>query len=230
VSAASFLPGAAIPGSLISLFGLNFAQGNAAGGLPWPTTLEGVALAFNGVAAPLNFVSASQINAQVPWELSSQQSVQLAVNANGLVGCAATSTSTALVAPAIFSVNGSGKGQGAILIANTATLAAPAGPGSTPATAGDYLSIFATGLGPVSNTPASGAAAGNPLGVTQYPPVVTIGGVNAPVTFSGLAPGFVGLYQVNVQVPANTPKGDAIAVVLRSLSLYISNTVTIAVQ
>ena len=69
--------------------------------------------------------------------------------------------------------------------------------------------LFATGLGPVSNTPATGAAAGsNPTSETPTKPIVTIGSVSATVDFSGLAPGFVGLYQLNVVVPLNAPSGS----------------------
>jgi uncharacterized protein (TIGR03437 family) len=60
-------------------------------------------------------------------------------------------------------------------------------------------------------------------------PLVTVGGVNASVSFSGLAPGYVGLYQVNVQVPANAPSGDAVPVIL-NIGGVTANTVTIAVQ
>ena len=100
--------------------------------------------------------------------------------------------------------------------------------GGRPATAGDYLSIFATGLGFVSNTPADGTAAGSNSLISTVT-TVTIGGANALVTFAGLAPGFVGLYQINVQVPTAAPKGNAVPVIL-SLAGLAANTVTIAVQ
>ena len=75
---------------------------------------------------------------------------------------------------------------------------------SNPAHSGEILSLYANGLGPVTNQPASGSAAvANPLSqTTGAPPVVTIGGQQAQVSFSGLAPTFPGLYQLNVTVPA----------------------------
>ncbi|MGH8246429.1 MAG: hypothetical protein ACREUU_08350, partial [Gammaproteobacteria bacterium] len=84
------------------------------------------------------------------------------------------------------------------------------------------------GLGRVSHAPASGTAAStSPLSTTAMLPLVTIGGLPATVSFSGLAPGFVALYQVNAQLPANAEAGDAAPVVL-SIGGVASNTVTIA--
>jgi len=100
---------------------------------------------------------------------------------------------------------------------------------SRPAKAGEFLSIYCTGLGLTSNAPALGQpTASSPLSTTALTPVVTIGGVNAKVIFSGLAPGFVGLNQVNVQVPDGVAPGDAVPVVL-TIGGVTSNTVTIAI-
>jgi uncharacterized protein (TIGR03437 family) len=96
--------------------------------------------------------------------------------------------------------------------------------------AGEFISIYCTGLGTVSNQPATGAAAqASPLSVTTTIPTVTIGGVAAQVSFSGLTPGAVGLYQVNVQVPMGAPAGDTVPVIL-SIGGAASNAATIAVQ
>jgi uncharacterized protein (TIGR03437 family) len=129
-------------------------------------------------------------------------------------------------APAIFSVNSEGSGQGAILDTAYRLVDAsnPATPGAT------YIQIYCTGLGPVSNQPPTGnPSAGNQLSETMSTPTVTVGDVPAPVSFSGLAPGFVGLYQVNAQVPAAAPSGDSVPVVI-SIGGAMSNSVTIAVQ
>ena len=89
---------------------------------------------------------------------------------------------------------------------------------------------FDTGLGDVNDRPTSGAPAlSNPLSTTKATPTVRIGGVVAPVSFSGLTPGFVGLYQVNVQVPPTAPRGNAVPISL-TISSVTSNTVTIAAQ
>ncbi len=123
-------------------------------------------------------------------------------------------------------------GQGRVLIANTGTYAQPPAElfSSRPANPGEYVSIFCTGLGDVTNRPASGAPAlADPLSVTLETPTVTVGGKPATVTFSGLAPGFVGLYQINAQVPADSPVGNAVPLIVTQSGIQ-SNSVTIAVQ
>jgi uncharacterized protein (TIGR03437 family) len=133
--------------------------------------------------------------------------------------------SLATFAPGVFAVNA--QGQGAVVDALSGQLISPINPAKAGAT---YISIYCTGLGPVSNQPATGTAASTSvLSETLTRPTVTIGGVTAAVPFSGLAPTFVGLYQVNVQVPAAVPVGDAIPLVV-SIGGSIAPTVTIAVQ
>ena len=110
-------------------------------------------------------------------------------------------------------------------------VAAAAGkfPGSRPAKIGEFVSIYATGLGDVTNRPALGSASpGNPLARTLATPAVTIGGVPATVSFSGLAPGFVGLYQINAQVPAGILTGPDIPIGL-TIGGVASNAASIAV-
>ena len=235
------------PGGIASLFGSNLADSTATAGLPLPTVLGGVTVAVNGVAAPLYFVSPGQINFQVPWEVLGQTQASITVTSGGAIRQTASTdggTNYALaslsqiaklaVSPALFSINARGSGQGAILIANSDIIAAPAGsvPGrnTRPAAHGEFLSIFCIGLGDVANRPPSGSPPSpGMLANTSLTPTVTIGGVPAPFGFSGLAPGFVGLYQVNVQVPDNAPSGVAVPVVMTSGGAS-SNTVTIAVQ
>lgn len=94
---------------------------------------------------------------------------------------------------------------------------------------GEFITIYCTGLGAVSNPPTPGKpASNNPLSMTLITPKVTIGGQPATVSFSGLSPGFVGLYQVNAQIPDGSAGGSAVSVTL-SLGGVESNTVTIAV-
>lgn len=233
VNGASFGP--RIAGGLItSLFGLNLAASTAsASAIPLPATLAGARVSVNGVDAPLFFVSPTQVNFQLPWEALTQTHAGVAVTLFDNTSAVA-SISLSGFAPGIFSVNASGTGQGAVLIAGTADLAAPAGgvPGRTsrPVQRGEFISIFCAGLGAVSNRPANGAAAStSPLSSTLTQPTVTIGGVTVAPSFSGLAPGFVALYQVNARVPANAPVSSAVPVSL-SIGGATSNPVTIAVQ
>jgi uncharacterized protein (TIGR03437 family) len=233
VSAATF--GAQVAaGGIASLFGTGVATATAGATiLPLPTSLAGSSVSVNGLATPLFFVSSGQINFQIPWQAQGQGQISVAVTATG--GTSDTvSLPLAAYAPGIFSVDSSGSGQGVIQVANTVLLAAPAGsiPGmqARPAFPGESVSIYCTGLGPVSNTPASGAAAGaSPLSTTTTTPTVMIGGIGAVVSFSGLTPGLVGLYQVNVQVPYSAPLGSSVPVTL-TIGGVASNTVTMAVQ
>jgi uncharacterized protein (TIGR03437 family) len=221
-------------GSIGSLFGTNLALSRSFGSsLPLPTTLGGATVEIDGIPAPLFYVSPAQINFQMPWQLLGQSEASITVTVGGLTS-AAQPINIAAFSPGLFSMNSQGTGQGAVLIGATSEIAAPlgsiAGRATRPVQRGEYLSIYCTGLGPVANQPANGAASSaNPLSTTMNTPAVTIGGLTATVGFSGLAPGFVGLYQVNVQVPENAPTGNGVSVVL-ALGGAISNTVTVAVQ
>jgi uncharacterized protein (TIGR03437 family) len=117
----------------------------------------------------------------------------------------------ATFAPAIFSTNAGGSGQGAILDQSYFLVdsASPATPGST------ALRSCCTGLGPVTNPPQTGSpAALSPLAYTTLTPTVTIGDVPAEVLFSGLAPGYVGLYRMNARVPAGLAASGAVPVAI----------------
>src|SRR5205823_5847735 len=104
------------------------------------------------------------------------------------------------------------------------------GRSSRPANRGEFVSIYCTGIGAVSNQPQTGSAAlVDPLSAATAVPVVRIGGVASTPNFTGLAPGFVGLYQVNVQVPLNAPTGNVVSVQI-VVGGVNSNQATIAVQ
>jgi minor extracellular serine protease Vpr len=227
VNAASFAAGSPLtPGSIATAYG-NFpllAPVSAAGS-PLPTSLAGISLRFgNEMLAPLFFADVGQVNFQVPWELAGQTQTSLAVVLNGQAAAPQT-VSLAPFSPGIFSANGEGFGQGAILNSSYELVdsARPAIAGST------IVQIYCTGLGAVTFAPETGSATPNVLISSRNGIMVTIGGVQASVIFAGLAPGSVGGYQVNALVPAGSAKGVAVPVVI-SLGGITSNTVSIAVQ
>jgi uncharacterized protein (TIGR03437 family) len=229
LNAASYAVGTPVaPGSIAAVYGTFPVNSPAVTpGVPWPTTLGGLSMQFaGGTKAPLYYVSSGQTNLQVPWELANQSQTSLTATVNGQSSPAQT-VSLSAFSPGIFTMNGQGTGQGAIIDAISGRLL----DSSNPATVGStYVSIYGTGLGPVTNQPASGAASPtNPLAQTPALPTVTIGGANAPVLFSGLAPGWVGEYQVNAQVPATSTTGAAVPVAI-SIGGVTSNTVLIAAQ
>ncbi len=226
VNAANFSPSVA-PGSLASAFGaFPFANPAGASSFPIPTVLAGLSLQFTGAPpSPLFYANGTQVNLQVPWELAGLTQAALTPAVNGQTG-QSLAVNLVAYAPAIFSVNSSGTGQGAILDQNYHLVDSthPAIPGVT------VLQIFCTGLGSVTNQPATGAPSpSNPPATTTTVPTVTIGATPAHVEFSGLAPGFVGLYQVNALVPSGAPSGNSVPVSL-SIGGVTSNAVTIAVQ
>lgn len=227
VNAASSAPNAPVAaGSIVSVYGSFLLSGaSQAASVPLPTNLGGLSLAFGAADAPLYYVSAGQVNLQVPWELAGASSATLTATLASQTGSPQT-VALAQFAPGIFSMNGQGTGPGAIQDSSYRLVNA-----SNPAVAGiTVILIYCTGLGPVTNQPPTGAAApGDPFARTPAQPTVTIGGVSATVSFSGLAPGAVGEYQVNALVPPDAPTGDAVPVVI-SMGGATSNAVDIAVR
>ena len=198
--------GAVAPGAIVAIFGTDLASDTLlAGQVPLPTTLGETSVAFDNIPASLFFVSGTQINAQVPFELmAGAGSVTVQVK-RGSETSTAQPIGIAAVSPGVFTLNQQGTGDGAILRADDFQPVSE----SAPAQPGEFLAIFCTGLGPVQPEVPSGdvAPTAEPLARTVSLPMVNIAGIAADVTFSGLAPGFVGLYQVNVQVPGGVPAG-----------------------
>jgi type VI secretion system secreted protein VgrG len=216
-----------VAGSIAAVFGSNLSIGQGAATMPTPlpTTLAQSSFMIGGHAAPLYMAMPAQVNLQIPWELAGQAQTAVIATVNGVASNTQIAP-LATFAPGIFTVNSTGTGQGAVLIATTAVLAAP----GSPVLRGGYVSIFCTGLGPVTNQPATGAAAlVSPLSWTLTTPTVTIGGLAAVVGYAGLAPDLAGLYQVNAIVPSGVFPGNFVGVVV-NIGGVASNTVTIAVE
>jgi uncharacterized protein (TIGR03437 family) len=206
LNGASFTVGEAIaPGSVVSIFGSNFALGTSQDlGAPLPFSLSGTTVTFNGKQVPLFFVSQTQINVQAPFDLPlGQVSIQVQ---RGSSTSATVTEPVAMYSPGIFMVDFNANVGAIVHTVDYSVVTA-----ANPAKPGDSLAIFATGLGPVNQTIVSGQAAPSvePLARTTSMPTVTIGGVQVNPSYAGLAPGFVGLYQVNVVVPTGVNAGTA---------------------
>jgi uncharacterized protein (TIGR03437 family) len=222
VNGASFSPTAPVaPGSAVSIFGTDLATALlVASSATLPTAIGETSVTFNGVAVPLYFVSSGQINAQVPFEVGlGNLSVQVTVG--GQVSAPQT-INVAAFSPGIFTVDSAG--TGAFLHASDYVMVSS----SAPAQPGEYILIYATGLGALRTPVPSGTPApSNPPAETSITPVVAIGGLSSQVSFSGLAPGFVGLYQVNAQVPLSLAAGNQTVQI--SADGVFSNTAMLAV-
>jgi uncharacterized protein (TIGR03437 family) len=207
VNGASFKAGVA-PGSIFSIFGTALAGQASANQLPLPTVLGGVCVTANEVSIPLFYTSPTQINAQMPTELAAGRiTVSVRSPGTGQVSSGIAVTTLA-AAPGIFTVNGT---QAALFHAEDFSLVTPSNPGKRDTD----LILFVTGLGATAPRVASGAAASdNPLSLASQKASVTIGGSPMIVTYAGLAPGFVGLYQINIRVPGDRVQGDNLPVVV----------------
>ena len=176
----------------------------------------------DGVPASLFDVTPTQITFQVPWRLLTKTQANVAVVVNGFTSNAVAVTPAAF-APAIFTTNSQGTGQGAVLFNSSAIVV----DSSNPARAGSLINVYATGLGGTFASVADGTAGSGSV-LAPNIPTATIGEIPAKVGFAGIA-GFVGLYQINVTIPPGVPSGDAVPLVL-TIGSVRSNTVTIAIQ
>jgi len=213
------------PGNLVSLFGLGLADGQgAATELPLPELLQSTSVFIGGLPMPLLFSSDGQVNAMVPYGLSVNTSHQIVV-ARGPTLSRPVSIDVAASQPAVFKTSFAGTQGHIYKIVNGAQILADA---SSPAAAGDVLVIFAAGLGAVDPSVEAGfAAGGSPLSRTVDPLTVNIGDQPSSVFFSGLAPGFTGLYQVNITRPEGV-RASADTEVVLEISGQTSPAVTIA--
>lgn len=206
VNAASY-ESAVAPGSIAALFGsaMTAQAPQAATTLPLPVSLAGVSVKVNGQTAPLFYVSATQINLQVPGNLD-PGAVTIEVFNDGVTTAVASGTATvAESAPGVFTVDASGRAQAVALNADfTLNADFDRFPGSHPEVTGNFVTVYATGVGRTNPTVADGAPAPSAtLAMATDTTTVTIEGVNAEVIYSGLAPGFVGLWQINAMLPAS---------------------------
>lgn len=210
-SAASFVPYAALaPGGIISIYGDRLADNTASNQtIPLPAQLGNAQVIIAGQAVPLFYVSQTQVNALVPFGLNANTTHQILVQ-RGLTYSQPIPIDVGPAQPAPFLIGAkyaivvAYRGVDSFLVTS-----------QQPATAGDVLVIYCAGLGATDPAVVDGAASPSlPLAQTKAPVTATIGGQGAPVLFAGLTPGLVGLYQVNAQVPAGTPTGDTVPLIL----------------
>jgi uncharacterized protein (TIGR03437 family) len=229
VSAASFQPTPVAPGSFISIFGANLATGlSSSPKLPLETALGSTSALMGDQLLPLQFTSTGQINAIVPYDMPVNATQQLLIQQANAYSLPQSMT-IGVAQPAVFTQDQSGQGAGIIVVVkpdHTQFLATPA----SPASAGDALVIYCAGLGAVSPmVPAGSAAPTSTLSTTVNTTTAKIGGQAAQVLFSGLAPGFAGLYQVDVLVPSGIAAA-ADAPVILTVGGISSPPVTVAIK
>jgi adhesin/invasin len=211
VNGASFHPGGS-PAAIMTIFGNNLSDAvYAAQSYPLPTTLGPTSVTANGIAAPLYYVSPTQINFEMPSEVPAG-GVSVVVNNGAETGMYSLKDSSAHIStltgvqPGLFITSGNRiDALNADLTPHTA---------ATPIPAGGSVILFLTGQGPVTPTVADGAPApAMPLSIIDAPVQVVIGGQIAQVTYKGLAPGFAGLAQINAIVPSGLTPGDQVVFV-----------------
>jgi uncharacterized protein (TIGR03437 family) len=210
------------PGTLMAVYGSNLASTPAlASSTPWPTVINGTSVLIGGILSPLYYVSPGQINVQIPFELDATKQYQVVVSANG-----------ALTTPQAIQLADATPGLGTL--GDGSLLAVHGADGSlitqdSPAKPGEYIVMFLLGMGATDNPAPSGTASpGNPLARPTAVPTLTLGGVNVPIAFAGLTPGYVGLYQINLQVPLVTLDGNLVLTV--SQDGVVSNSTILPVR
>ena len=220
-NAAGFGSGPIAPGMIVSLFGKNLGDATAfASSLPLPDSLGGTRVWFNLDAAPLFYAAGGQLNAQVLPDLSASD-CQIVITRSGVPGLPIT-VPLSSYSPGIFTQD---DGEPVIVNYATGRLVGP----REPARPGDILIVYANGLGPVSVPVKAGTAAPvNPLSTATAPVTGRLANARVTPMYAGLAPGFVGVFQVNIQIPSDVPTGTA--ALIFEVAGASSNSVAVAIQ
>jgi uncharacterized protein (TIGR03437 family) len=227
LSAASWLAGAVSPGEIITLTGSSIGPTTAQLPPEPPSSINlgGTAVLFDGTPAPLLYAASNQINAVVPYNVSGKAATQLQVVAQGQP-LATLSVPVVPVAPAIFTLDSSGVGPGAILNQDLTVNSS-----SNPATVGSVIAIYATGGGQTDPQGVDGQIQTSPLPHPSQGVSVLIGGVTCTVTYAGGAPGLIsGALQVNAVVPTGIAPGPTVPVLLVIGTEASQSGVTVAIH
>lgn len=225
LNAANFVVGRALaPGAIASLYplGIQFTSETAAfSSLPMPTTLGGIQVLVNDKPAPLFFVSPGQINFYVPMSTpdSGTAEIQVVRPSTGQI-IAGGPVQMNVASPGLFAAGGNGVGQLAA-VNQDGTINSP----ENRAARGSIITLYGTGQGFIPNAPADGEPAQGLISTPEKPRVI----INADfvpeedIQFSGLAPGFVGLWQINIKIPLIVPPSESILVVVVHKSIPSNN-------
>lgn len=230
VNGATFQPGPVAPGEIVTLFG-------SALGPPTPAflaltnprlvanSLAGVQVYFDGVPAPLLYASAGQVNTVVPYSVAGKNTTLVQLEYLGVLSNPVP-LQVAATTPGIFSLTGSGQGQGAIVNSNDGTVNSA----FNPAARGDWVGIYATGAGVTTPASVDGFVAAAPLPIPNAQVSITMGGLPCQLEYEGAAPGLVsGVLQINARVPVGLASGSAVPVQI-SIGSVTSSLVTVAVE
>ena len=199
------------PGEVIDIEGVNLGPSPAvfapSGDLP--TTLGGVQVTFDGTPAALSYVSPYVLNAQVPFSVRAGGQTKMVISYQGNSSNSVTLDVAATV-PGVYTQSANGTGT-ATAVNQDGTMNSL----SNPATRGQFITVYASGLGTLNPALSTGQTPpSSPLSSTTSVATALVGGVGASVSFAGAAPGFPGLYQINLQIPTTTGSG------VQSLALF----------
>jgi uncharacterized protein (TIGR03437 family) len=229
-NAASQITGVVSPGEILTIFGLNIGPPNPAGVSIGPdgkiaTNLGGTRVLFDGVAAPLLYVSPTQTNVIVPYEVADRTATKIEVEYNGTTS-EAWGVRVAPAAPSIFTLDSSGQGRAAVLNQDN-WVNNP----SNPAARGSVIQIYATGEGMTSPPGTTGSITHTDIKKPVQRVAVTMGGIEAPLQYAGSAPESVtGLFQMNAVVPQGVAPGPSVPIEFTVGTARSQPGVTIAVK
>ena len=233
VNAASILAGSVSPGEFIAIKGADLGPATAVPGQvsqnKFTTTLSGVSVTFDGTPAPLIAVSATQVNAMVPYEIAGRTTTNVVVTYN-TVASPAVQLTVANTAPAIFTANSTGSGQA--LIQNFPSYSL--NNSSNPAPKGSFIVIYATGEGVVTPAAASGSITPSvpPIPVPSAQPItLTIGGQTPSTIAATEVPTLVsGVFVVVANVPSSVTSGNQPLVLTVGGNSNAQQNATVAIQ
>ena len=205
--------GTIAPGEVVSIFGVGLGPvpGISAPTGAIPTNLAGSSVLVNGVAVPIFYASAYQIEAQIPFGLTPGGTATVQVTSSSGSGPVLT-LNTVDAIPGVYTT-----GFGGVGAVNSVNQDGSANSVLHPAPKGSYVTLWANGLGAVNPALVAGAVPPvSQLSLVAGSVTASIGGLPATVQFAGAAPGYPGLYQINLVVPSTVVSGT------RALSLYVN--------